>query len=63
MDNHHPGRQRFPICNSKPINLLDTAKAKGKNAPVRFVHGLEAFRQVLGHVLGSGGASDLLPEL
>lgn len=30
---------------------------------VRFVHGLVAFRQVLGHVLGCGGVSDLLPEL
>jgi hypothetical protein len=38
-------------------------KQRVKDAPVRFVHGLKAFRQMLGHALGSGGVSDLFPEL
>ena len=62
MGSRRPGHPPCQICELPEIRLLYNRTQVQDILPDRFIHGLVALRQILGHVLSRGGIPDLLPE-
>lgn len=62
MGSRRPGHPPCQICALPEIRLLYKSTHVRDILPNRFIHGLVALRQVLGHVLSRGGIPDFLPE-